>query len=200
MSLVRMMAENREVRMPITRVVANPLMGPVPKEEEDQTRQEGGNLSIENGRIRIPVSILDGRFQVLTGCQFFPDPFINQHVGIHRHTDGQHNTCNTREGEHSLQMMPAPRSGKHVGQQCNVGHQTCPAAVVENHVRKHHHKGDQEGIQTILAQTWHPAKGPITSLDSMRARAGIFPDFRMLARSSASAWLKSPEMEELPSL
>ena len=119
------------------------LDGARSEEEQDQTGKEGGQLGIENGTVGVPVTVLDGRLQILSGSQLLPDTFIDQHVGVNRHTDGEHNTGDPREGKYRLQGGEHPDQEEHVGQQGQVGHQSSAAAVVEKHVCQHHNEGDQ---------------------------------------------------------
>ena len=83
---VRNTAVKKEHTRPMMRVVAKPLMGPEPK------------------RSRITPVIMDVRLlaQLLAGAEFLFGAFKDKHVGIHRHTQGKHDTGYTGQGEHRL--------------------------------------------------------------------------------------------------
>ena len=84
-----------EVMIPITRVVAKPFTGPDPKNKQDDTGDQGGKVTVDNSRKCIFVTVGYSHSDTLAGHKFLTDTFIDQHVGINRHTDGKHDTGNT---------------------------------------------------------------------------------------------------------
>ena len=48
-NLVINIAANKEVRIPMISVVANPWIGPDPKRYKDDTKQQCGNIRVDDG-------------------------------------------------------------------------------------------------------------------------------------------------------
>ena len=55
------------------------------------------DVSIKNSRERFTESTLDRCMNGKSCCDLFPDSGIDDNVGIHRHTNAQYDTCNTRK-------------------------------------------------------------------------------------------------------
>src|SRR5581483_3265382 len=68
-------------------------------ENEDDGRDQRGDVRIENGGEGARVTSGDGAAQGFALADFFPQPFVDQYVGIDRHTDGQHDAGDAGQGE-----------------------------------------------------------------------------------------------------
>ena len=88
-----------------------------------------------------------GQGEALAGSQFFLDALIDNHVGIHSHTQGEHQTGDTGQGEHGAETNQHAEQQQDVAQQGNIGNET-GATVEDHHVDEHQDKGDEEGDET----------------------------------------------------
>ena len=117
------------------------------EEEEHDTRQEGGHLAVDDGGVGVLVTVGDGLAQTLAGLELFLDALIDDHVGIHGHTQGQDETGDTRQRQHSAEGGQGAEEEHDVGKQRDVGGDT-GSLVEEEHVEQHEAERDQEGNET----------------------------------------------------
>ena len=114
---------------------------------EDDTGEEGGHLTVDDGGVGVLVTVGDGLGEALASGQLFLDTLIDDHVRIHGHTQGQDETGDTREGKDGAEGDEGAEEQEHVAQQGDVGDET-GSLVEEHHVQEHHEEGDQEGDET----------------------------------------------------
>ena len=86
---------------------------------------------------------MDSLSKALSCLKLFLDTLVNNHVGIHRHTQGKDETGNTRKGQHGSKSRKNAEQENHVGKKCRVSSQTC-ALIEEYHVDKDEKEGDDE--------------------------------------------------------
>src|SRR5262245_57568903 len=56
---------------------------------QDERRDEGGDVRVQDGAEGAVVTGLDGGAHRLAAAQFFANTLEDEHVGVHRHTDGE---------------------------------------------------------------------------------------------------------------
>jgi hypothetical protein len=61
--------------------------------------------------------------------QFILDTLKDDNVRIYRHTDGKHETCNTRSGKRRVQGTQYPYSEKQVQYKRDIGYNTARVIV-----------------------------------------------------------------------
>ena len=103
------------------------------------------------------VPVVNCCFQRLASGQLLSDSLVNQYVRIHGHTNGQHNTGHTGQGQNSANGVQNTEDEEHVHHQRQIGRPAC-AGVVEQHVQEHNAHGvskrPQAGLDRLFAQAW----------------------------------------------
>ena len=89
-SRVRVKAVNTVVMMPMPSVSANPRTGPVPTKNSTSGGDEGGDVGIDDGRQGAREAGVEGGDRTASGAHFLAQTFVDEHVGIDRHADGEH--------------------------------------------------------------------------------------------------------------
>ena len=124
--------------------------------EQDDTGDDRCKVGVEDGRESVLVTILQGHFNRLTIAKLLFRAFVNQHVCVHRHTDGQHHTCNTTHGQCCLERCQDTERKEHVQQQGSVHHhagdETVHGAGVNHQQNKGHYARDEAGLDGGSAQ------------------------------------------------
>ncbi len=160
------------------------LHGTRTEDEEDDTRDDGGQLTVDDGRVGLRETVLDGQRNALAAAELLLDAFVDDDVGIDGHTHRQHDTGDTRKGQHGAERHEHAHQQEDVGQQRDVGH---PARrlIEEAHVEEYEDEGDHErkhtGVDRLLAQR----RTDDRILNDLRG-SGTLPELSTLARSLAS--------------
>ena len=84
--------------------------------------------------------------------QFFLDTLIDDNVGIHRHTQGQDETGDTRKGKDGAEGDKGTEEEEHVAKEGDISNKT-RTLVEDYHVDEHQQESDQEGNHTRLDGT-----------------------------------------------
>jgi hypothetical protein len=88
---------------------------------------------------------------------FLADALVDQNVGIDRHTDGQHDTRNTRQGQRCADHCQNRHDHHNVGNQRQIGDEA-KHAVGHEHETQHQHRandtGDFTGGHRISTEAW----------------------------------------------
>ena len=79
-------------------------------------------MGIDNRRKGFVVTGGDGTLQSLAECELFAHAFENQNVRIHRHTDGQNDTCQTRQRKRRADASHHAENQEKIHSQCNHRH------------------------------------------------------------------------------
>ena len=140
------------------------------EEEQHETGEEGGHLTVDDGGVSVAVTILDGLADALAGTELFLDALIDDNVGIHCHTQSQHQTCDTREGEDRSERCEGTEEEEDVGEQGEVSHET-GSLVEENHVNEHQEECHEEGDETLADRLGTEGRTHNLLLDD-RSRSG----------------------------
>ena len=99
-------AVNRFANKPKLSVMAKPLTGPVPNKKQDDGRNNGRHVGIDNRHPGMREALIDRRRGHLAGSQFFPYALKDQHVRIDAHADGENYAGDSREGQTRLPRSP----------------------------------------------------------------------------------------------
>ena len=116
--------------------------------KQHDTRNQGRDVTVDDGRVGVLVTVVHRHAQALARTQLFLDTFVDDDVGIHGHTEREHDTRNTGQRQHRAQRGQHAEHKEQVDQQRDIGNQT--ALVVENqHVNQYHNEGQDERQHTV---------------------------------------------------
>ena len=123
--------------------------------EQHDTGDDGGDVRVDNCAHSVLVTLAHCKAQALTGTNFLLNTLVDNHVCIHRHTQSQHDTCDTGQGEHCTKRSQHTKQEEYVAHQSDAGDNTC-TVVEENHIEQHehkcNHKRDERSIDTLGTQ------------------------------------------------
>ena len=119
------------------------------EEEEHETGEQGSDLAVDDGGVSVGITVRYSLAQALACLDLFLDALIDDNVGVHGHTQGQHETGDTGQGQNRAEGGEGAEEEHYVGEQCHIGHETC-ALVEEYHIEEHEDEGDEEGNHTVL--------------------------------------------------
>ena len=131
------------------------LYGAVTEDEEDDTRDDRRQLTVDDGGVGVRKTVLDRQRQPLARTQLLLDAFVDDHVGVDGHTHREDDTRDTGQRQHGAERNEYAHEQEDVEQQCEVGH---PARrLVEGaHVEQYQQEGDDErdhtGVDRLLTQ------------------------------------------------
>ena len=78
-------------------------------------------MGVENHTERARVCGRNRRPQRFIGRQLFADALVNQHIGIHRHTDAEYNAGNARQRERELEHGQHAHRNQDIQDQGRIG-------------------------------------------------------------------------------
>ena len=119
------------------------------QQNQDDTGDDGGQVGVEDGRERILVTVADGGLQALAGAQLLLATLKDKHVGIHRHTQGEHNTGDTGQGKHALERGEDTDGEEQVEDQTQVGNVAGVNAIGANHEDHQQNQCHDERDETL---------------------------------------------------
>lgn len=111
---------NSDVMIPMISVVANPARTRTEDEQHD-TGDQRRDVTVDDGRHGILVSFGHRNAQRLAHTQLLLDSLVNDHVGVDGHTHRQHDTGDTRQGQHGAERHQNAHQQEDVGKQGDVG-------------------------------------------------------------------------------
>src|ERR1035437_5482392 len=122
---------------------------PFPKKEKEGAGYHRGHVGVDDGPPCLAEAIIDGGNHALAGAQLLADAFENQHIRIHRHTDGQDDSGDTGQGQNRMEI----RDGRQ--QNDGIEHQRqhridARALVVHQHDRDHRHQSGETGDDALM--------------------------------------------------
>ena len=131
------------------------LDGTVTEDEQHDTRDDRRQVTVDDGRVGFRETVLDGQRKALAAAELLFDTLVDDDVGIDSHTHRQHDTRDTRQGQHGAERHEHAHQQEDIGQQRDVGHPAC-GLVEQPHVEQDEDKGDHErhhtGVDRLLAQ------------------------------------------------
>src|SRR5215472_2524525 len=104
--------------------------------KQDEPRDKGRDIGVANRRPCALVSQSDRLARRLASAQFLPHPFIHQHVGIDRHSEGQHDSGDTGKGQRGLHRCHHADQKQDIQGQPEIRHDA-RAAIVDGHEDQH---------------------------------------------------------------
>ena len=112
--------------------------------EQDQRREQGGDVGVQNDGVSAMEAEADGLLQRLAGAQFLTDALVNQNVGVHGHADGQQDAADAGEGQRGVGELHQRQDDQNVEDQGEHGDHT-GGPVVEDHQRDDEDRTPEEG-------------------------------------------------------
>src|SRR5882757_9349595 len=109
------------------------------EQEQHEGGDEGGDVGVGDGEEGALVAGVHRRMRRQAQTQFLADTFVDQHVGVHRHAQGQHHAGDAGHGQRGLEDRQHRDQDDHVEQQGYVGEQAEHGVV---HRHEHHHQAE----------------------------------------------------------
>ena len=100
---------------------------------QDDGGNEGGDVGVKDGGESLVKGVADSHAEGAPHFLFFPQAFVNQHVRVHRHAQGQHDTGNTRQRQLKPEDGHGPQKKQGIDRQAHDSHQTGKAVVDDHH-------------------------------------------------------------------
>jgi hypothetical protein len=117
----------QEDRIPIMRVTAKPLTRTAGEGEQDAGGDEGGDVGVEDGGEGLVEGGLKRGGEGFAIEHFFAQTFVDEHVGIHSHTDGEHDTGDAGHGQSELEQGHGAEQEGHVDDKTDHSDEAGPA-------------------------------------------------------------------------
>ena len=118
------------------------------KHGQHDTCQERRYVCIDNSGDGALITVGDGCTQALTEFLLLTDSLEHKHVSIHCHTHRQHDTGDTRQGQHRSERSEDTEQQNNVAYQRCIGDETGDETVVENHIEEDKAEGYYKRNQT----------------------------------------------------
>ena len=118
--------------------------------EQDDTCDQRREVRVEDSAEGVGITLVQSLFHTQTLLQLFLDTLIDQHVSIHSSTQCQHDTCDTRHGQGSLERGEDTQCEEQVEQQGDIREDTRDEAIQHDHVDHQQHEGHNERDDTLL--------------------------------------------------
>jgi hypothetical protein len=177
-------AVNTLATRPITSVTAKPFTGPVPK--MNSTAQETTVVTWVSMMVgqSFAEPCLDGSHYRFTAPQLLANAFEDEDVAVHRHTDSQNHTGNSRQRQHCFKVAEGRDQDNGVQNQSQSRIDAAAAIIQQHrkHNRTHAHHARQQPLTNGIGSQRGP-HGPLFQIDqARRQRTGT----QHSARSDAS--------------
>ena len=169
------MAVNMLAAMPMIRVTAKPLMGPVPNWNRNTAEMTVVRLEskiVQNAFLK-PASMAD--LGDLPEVEFLADALEDQHVGVHGHADGQDDAGDAGQGQGGVEIGHDAHQDQHVQQQGQ--HRVDAGGPVVDQHEQHDQQQAAEGGHQPLAD----------GIGAQRGADGPFLDVFQRRRQGARA-------------
>lgn len=114
------------------------------EEEEYDTGDDRGQVGVEDGGEGVGITVGDGGAHILACTKFLLGALEDKHVGVNRHTEGKHDTGDTREGQHGLEGGEDSEGEEEVADKSEVGDETGNQTVYNTHENHQQHDGQNE--------------------------------------------------------
>ena len=123
------------------------LNGTRTEDEEHDTRDDRGKVTVDDGRVGIRESVLDSQRKALAAAQLLLDTFVDDHVGINGHTHRKHDTGYTGQRQYCAERHQHTHKQEDIEDKCHVGHPS-RRLVEESHIKEHQHERQHEREHT----------------------------------------------------
>ena len=168
---------------------ANPLTGLGPTEEEER-RDQRGEVGVEDRQEGLRNRPQWTPAWRLAQAEFLPDPLVDEHVGVHRHADGEHDAGDAGQASVALKAtLATPSRSRACSWPRYIGNDS-GEPIVNDHEEKNQDPAmmlAQVPYRSILAE-WkdRPSAPSMITGAAAHRRAGT------MARSDASSIVKEP--------
>ena len=115
---------------------------------QDDRSDEGGQIRVKYRRERLLITVVDGVHETFSAFELFPDTFEDQHVGVHRHADGQDDTGDARQGERRIERRHRTEDQHHVESKSDDRNHSGDA-IVDAHEDGDQHQGDRSDPDAV---------------------------------------------------
>ena len=139
-------AVNMDTITPMPSVVAEADNRAGAKEEQHAARDQGGDVGVQNCGERTLEAGVNGALDGLAGSHFLLDALEDNDVCVNRHTNGQDDTCNARQGQVYADQAEQQRLDNHVEAQSEAGN-NARNAVHDDHEQHNEYQTDQACLQ-----------------------------------------------------
>ncbi len=141
-------ADTIEARVPTMRVTAKPRTGPVPNWKSSNAVMIVRHVGVDDRVHRSMETLIRGEPRRLAECEFLADALEDQHVGVDRDADRQHQAGKPRKGERRIER------GQHTEREEDVHGQTdhgehAGEAVVADHDEDHQQRAEDAGRDAL---------------------------------------------------
>eukprot|EP01022_Parablepharisma_sp_SALTPOND_P017185 TRINITY_DN2694_c0_g2_i1.p1 TRINITY_DN2694_c0_g2~~TRINITY_DN2694_c0_g2_i1.p1 ORF type:complete len:1604 (-),score=291.28 TRINITY_DN2694_c0_g2_i1:31015-35826(-) len=123
--------------------------GPGTELVEDDRRDDRGHVCIENGQRGAGVALIHGGAGGKSLAQLLAYALVDQHVGVHGHTEGEDDTRNTWQGKRCAKSGQASQNQEDVERQNGIRHHA-GEAIVDDHKDDHEHAADERGVDALI--------------------------------------------------
>ena len=123
--------------------------------EKDDGGDKGGDVGVPDGGECLLVCLAQAHQEGTACSTLFAHAFVDEHVGVHCHTHGQHDTGDTRQREHKAEEAHEAQQGDSVEGKAHHSHHAGAAVVPEaeeEHTHQTHGTGDAALLQGALTQ------------------------------------------------
>ena len=110
--------------------------------EENECRDERGDIRIKNGAEGLVVGSREGGGERFSGLEFLTEAFVDEHIRVHRHANRQNDAGDAREGQREVEHRHCAEKQNHVQQKPNHGHKADEAVVKHGENHHQHETGD----------------------------------------------------------
>ena len=121
------------------------LYGAGSQEQQHAGCDQRRDISVDDCGQRLVKTDLDRILHGLAGGKLLADTRKDQHVCIHRHTDGKNDTCHAGQGQCHIKALQEKNYQRRVSEQCdcssNTGNQ-----IDNNHEHCHNGKSDDSRL------------------------------------------------------
>jgi hypothetical protein len=184
-------AVNIDEKMPTIRVTAKPRIGPVPNWNRKRAAIRVVTLAsrIEERAFSNPVAMAELHRAAL--AELLADALEDQHVGVHRHADGQDDAGDAGQGQRGPEVGQCAEHQHHVERQGD--HRVDAGPLVDDE----HREDDQERRRSgrpgrpCSIESW-PSDGPTVRSSRYSMPAGRAPERSVVTRSWTCCWVKLP--------
>ena len=119
---VKLTAVNTEVTMPIISTTAKPRTGPDPNMIHDRRGDDVGDVGVENRGRGFLVAGVDRVEDLAAAPLLLADSLVDQHVGVDRRADRQHEAGDPGQGQRGAEDRQAGEDQEGVGDQRRRSH------------------------------------------------------------------------------
>jgi hypothetical protein len=112
-------------------------------EADDQV----GHIAVDDGGQGLLVAQPHAGAEIDALAEFLADALVDQHIGVHRHAEGEDDAGDAGQGQRGAGQGEGPDDHRAVGQRSADDGDRAVAEVVEDHEPADDHERDQAGVE-----------------------------------------------------